>query len=102
MPDLNLTPAQQARLDAIHARDRDGKLTSQHYQERPERSNDLTAPELNALHLVADGLTAKQAGVRLGRSEYTVKSHLKSIYRKLEAADAAHAVAIAFRLGLIE
>jgi DNA-binding NarL/FixJ family response regulator len=62
----------------------------------------LTNRELQILRMAADGLTNKQIGERIFVSIGTVKSHLDNIYRKLEASDRAHAVAVALRRGLLE
>jgi len=61
----------------------------------------LTAREGEVLRLVADGLTNKAIGLRLGISEHTVKFHLGSAMTKLSAASRAEAVAVAMRRGLI-
>lgn len=54
---------------------------------------------------VLTGLTEGKHNAEIGRdlclSEDTVKTHMKRLYRKLGARDRAHAVAIAFRTGLI-
>ncbi|THV41511.1 response regulator transcription factor [Glycomyces buryatensis] len=54
---------------------------------------------------VLAGLTEGKPNAEIGRdlfvSEDTVKTHAKRLYRKLGARDRAHAVAIAFRSGLI-
>lgn len=58
-----------------------------------ESASDLTARELEVLHLVADRLSNKEIAARLVISEHTVKNHLKNILGKLhlrsrrEAAD---------------
>jgi DNA-binding NarL/FixJ family response regulator len=62
----------------------------------------LTNRELQILRMAADGLTNKQIGEQLFVSVGTVKSHLDNIYRKLEASDRAHAVAVALRRGLLD
>jgi DNA-binding NarL/FixJ family response regulator len=60
---------------------------------RAESASDLTARELEVLHLVADRLSNKEIAARLVISEHTVKNHLKNILAKLhlrsrrEAAD---------------
>ncbi len=61
----------------------------------------LTTREGEVLRLVADGLTNKAIGLRLGISEHTVKFHLGSAMTKLSAASRAEAVAVAMRRGLI-
>lgn len=50
---------------------------------------------------VAKDRSNRQVGRRLGVTEDTVKSHMKSVLRKLEANDRTHAVAIALRRGLV-
>jgi DNA-binding NarL/FixJ family response regulator len=62
----------------------------------------LTGREVEILRLAADGLTNREIGSRLFVSLGTVKSHLDNIYRKLEASDRAHAVAIALRRGMLD
>ena len=62
---------------------------------------DLTARELEVLQHVARGLGNKEIAEALGRSTETVKAHLESIFRKLDARDRAHAVTIALQRGFI-
>jgi DNA-binding NarL/FixJ family response regulator len=45
---------------------------------------DLSLREWEVLALLADGLTTRQIAKRLFISVYTVRNHLKSMYRKLE------------------
>jgi DNA-binding NarL/FixJ family response regulator len=66
----------------------------------PERSQ-LTERELEVLQLVAKGLTNKQAADAIGRTEETVKIHLKNIYAKMSVADRTEAVTVALSRGLI-
>jgi NarL family two-component system response regulator YdfI len=61
----------------------------------------LTAREIEVLRLLAEGLGNRSVARRLGISEHTVKSHLTSIFAKLEVSTRAEAVASAARLGLI-
>jgi DNA-binding NarL/FixJ family response regulator len=62
---------------------------------------DLTARELEVLRHVARGLGNKEIAVAIGRSPETVKAHLESIFRKLDAKDRAHAVTIGLQRGFI-
>ena len=62
---------------------------------------DLTARETEVLQYVAKGLGNKEIAQAIGRSSETVKAHLESIFRKLEANDRAHAVTIALQRGFI-
>jgi DNA-binding NarL/FixJ family response regulator len=62
---------------------------------------DLTARELEVLQHVAKGLGNKEIAQVIGRSTETVKAHLESIFKKLDAKDRAHAVTIALQRGFI-
>jgi DNA-binding NarL/FixJ family response regulator len=62
---------------------------------------DLTSRELEVLRHVAKGLGNKEIAGAIGRSTDTVKAHLESVFRKLDARDRAHAVTIALQRGFI-
>lgn len=69
-----------------------------------QRTSDLrilTDHELEVLRMVAAGATNREIGQQLYLSADTVKSHLETIYRKLQVADRTHAVAVAMRKGLL-
>ncbi|HLQ22107.1 MAG TPA: response regulator transcription factor, partial [Gemmatimonadales bacterium] len=68
--------------------------------EFPERS-DLTDRELEVLQLVARGLSNKQVARAIGRTDETVKIHLKNMFAKLGVADRTEAVTVALARGLI-
>lgn len=68
---------------------------------RTPEANQLSPRELEVLALVADGTTNKRAAGELHLSEATVKSHLLTIYSKLDVNDRAAAVAEGFRRGLL-
>jgi DNA-binding NarL/FixJ family response regulator len=61
----------------------------------------LTARELEVVQLLAEGLTNRRIGQRLGISEHTAKFHVNSILGKLGASSRSEAVAQAARLGLV-
>lgn len=61
----------------------------------------LTPSELQVLRLVAEGRTAREIGETLFMAEKTVKNHLSSIYRKMNVRNSSHAVAEAYRRGLL-
>jgi two-component system nitrate/nitrite response regulator NarL len=61
----------------------------------------LTARELQVVQLLAEGLTNRRIGERLGISEHTAKFHVNSILGKLGASSRSEAVAQAARLGLV-
>ena len=64
-------------------------------------SEALTGRELNVLELLARGKSNKEIGVSLYTSETTVKSHLRSIFRKLNVLSRTEAISVANRRGLI-
>jgi DNA-binding NarL/FixJ family response regulator len=61
----------------------------------------LTERELQVLRGMADGKSNAEIGRELFVSEDTVKTHARRLFRKLSARDRAHAVAAAFRAGLV-
>jgi DNA-binding NarL/FixJ family response regulator len=64
-------------------------------------SESLTGRELNVLELLAQGKSNKEIGVNLYISETTVKSHLRSIFRKLNVLSRTEAITVASRRGLV-
>ena len=64
--------------------------------------DELTPRELDVLQLMRDGNRNKQIAFRLSIAETTVNFHVKNLVGKLRANDRTHAVAIAFRRGLLE
>src|SRR5436309_2014927 len=61
----------------------------------------LTEREREVLSVAAEGLTARQIGVRLGLAERTVTTHLAHIYEKLGVGGRVEAIAEAARAGLV-
>jgi DNA-binding NarL/FixJ family response regulator len=61
----------------------------------------LTSREIAVLELVAAGKANKVIAWELSLSEDTVKSHLRSVYAKLDVNDRTHAVTVALRRGII-
>lgn len=64
-------------------------------------SANLAPREVECLRWTAEGKTQWEISVILSISEHTVETHLKNAARKLRTATRAHAVAEAFRSGLI-
>jgi DNA-binding NarL/FixJ family response regulator len=62
---------------------------------------ELTERELEVLTHMARGLSNKQIGSLLGRTEATIKVHVLHILQKLEADDRTQAVTIALQRGII-
>jgi DNA-binding NarL/FixJ family response regulator len=61
----------------------------------------LTEREREVLQLVAKGLSNREIGAVLGRTEGTIKIHLKAILEKLDAEDRTEAVTIALQRGFL-
>lgn len=61
----------------------------------------LSSREIDLLHLSAQGLIYKEIGDRLSISSGTVHSHIKRIYRKLQAANREQALSRAQALGYL-
>lgn len=66
------------------------------------RASGLTEREVEILTLVADGKSNKQIAAELFLAVQTVKFHLTSLYRKLDASTRTEAVREAYRQGLLE
>jgi DNA-binding NarL/FixJ family response regulator len=62
---------------------------------------DLTEREVEVLRLVAKGLRNKEIARVIGRTEGTVKVHLKNIHEKLGVDDRTEAVTLALQRGII-
>lgn len=62
----------------------------------------LTRRQREILQLFADGNSTERAAASLGLSPETIRTHTKGTLARLGARDRAHAVAIAFRSGLLE
>lgn len=65
-------------------------------------SPDLTGRELDVLSLLARGKSNKEIGTNLYISETTVKSHLRSIFTKLNVLSRTEAITAANRRGLVQ
>jgi DNA-binding NarL/FixJ family response regulator len=61
----------------------------------------LTRRELEILHLVAQGLSDKEAAAGLGLSEHTVHRHISNVLNKLDVPSRTAAVAQAAQRGLL-
>jgi DNA-binding NarL/FixJ family response regulator len=78
-----------------------GGIPSAKEQDRPFLLEELTPRERDVLSLLSEGLTNKAIAQHLGISEYTVKFHVNTIFRKLGAQSRTEAAVRAARLGLI-
>lgn len=90
-----------AALRAVHAGRR--ALPPAVAQRLAEHAGDarLTEREVEVLALMAGGRSNKQIAAEIGRSDETVKLHLKHVFEKLGVADRTGAVTAAVRRGLI-
>ena len=90
-PDLGLLPAQADRLQA--------KLAT--VEARAAGPSALTAAELRLLPLLSTHLPVSEIAAELFLSPHTIKSEMKSIYRKLGATTRTQAVTRSRELGLL-
>ena len=67
----------------------------------PMLDEGLTRRELEIVSHIAKGSANKQIALQLDITEQTVKNHVTTIMRKLDAKNRAHIVSLAFRHGLI-
>lgn len=73
-------------------------------KQKPARKvsiNNLSARELEILQLAANGLGNKDIAIRLNLSVRTVKSHMVTIFSKLQVGSRTEAVVTGLRSGLI-
>jgi DNA-binding NarL/FixJ family response regulator len=90
-----------AAVRAVHRGERViPSAVAERLAEFPPRS-DLTRREVEVLQLVARGLSNKGVARAIGRTDETVKIHLKNIFTKLDVADRTEAVTKALSRGLI-
>lgn len=61
----------------------------------------LSRREVEVLRLVAEGLTDREIGRQLLITEPTAKSHVRSVFGKLNAKNRAEAVAVGFKTGIL-
>src|SRR5437868_6340975 len=64
-------------------------------------AEELSPRELDVLRLLAEGKPNKLIGAALSISEVTVKSHVQSLFRKLNVLSRTEAIAVATRKGLL-
>jgi DNA-binding NarL/FixJ family response regulator len=94
--------------EALTSRPRVAEHVLQQFQELSFRSetesliSPLTPREIEILEYIAQGFLNKQIAAELGISEQTIKNHVTSILRKLNANARTEAVVVAIKQGLIK
>lgn len=81
------------------------EIVAQIREPRPESEqpfSTLSGREREVLHLIADGLSAKEIAVKLQISNKTVEAHRTSLMRKVGVRKATELVRYAVRHGLVE
>lgn len=94
-------PASGPRIERLIARAQRGSQPPTRTGRAPVGAEELSEGELRVLRLLATELTQREIGGELFLSLNTVKSHARSIFRKLGVSGRAHAVERARELGLI-
>jgi DNA-binding NarL/FixJ family response regulator len=94
--------------EALTNRPKVAEHVLQQFQELSSRSeaeafiSPLTPREIEILEYIAQGFLNKQIAAELGISEQTIKNHVTSILRKLNANARTEAVVVAIKQGLIK
>jgi len=88
--------------DVVLCREAQSKLAAAIRAREEHERPGLTEREHAVLALCAEGASTRDIAVRLGVSSATVKTHLQSIFHKLDVPDRASAVAAALRRGLLD
>src|SRR5262252_6625848 len=70
------------------------------YEARP-RTSRLSSRESEVLHWLAYGKSGPEIAIILGISTCTVRIHIQSVKRKLDAVNIPHAVYLAFARGIL-
>jgi DNA-binding NarL/FixJ family response regulator len=68
---------------------------------RHHASDRLTARELEVVELMSQGLSNKEIAAAIGRTDETVKIHLKSVFAKLKVTTRTEAVRVALNRGFV-
>ena len=68
---------------------------------KEHEANSLTIREMQVLEKLSEGLNATDIGIQLFITQATVKTHLASIYRKLETKNRIQAIIAAKKIGLL-
>ncbi len=99
-----LKDASRAEIAAVIGQalvDRNAPLPARPRAERNGALPALTEREMQVLSGMSRGRSNAEIGRELYLSEDTVKTHARRLFRKLDAADRAQAVAVGYRWGLV-
>lgn len=69
---------------------------------KPAAAASLSRRQREVLELLANGIPAREIAARLGLAETTVRNHIRHLLRKLGCHSQLEAVAVAYRLDLLE
>jgi DNA-binding NarL/FixJ family response regulator len=87
-------------VQVLNGRSRSAAVPTRHGDGQTDLPS-LSERELQVLSGMSRGRSNAEIGRELYLSEDTVKTHARRLFRKLGAADRAHAVAVGFRWGLV-
>jgi DNA-binding NarL/FixJ family response regulator len=92
-----------ALMQVVHGRTVVDPRVAGAMMRRSERGSNgaLTEREGEVLELLARGLTTAEIGEHMGLSPNTVKSHIRSLFARLEAHNRVQALAVARERGLV-
>ncbi len=85
----------------VNSVDRAAPLVEMHNAAHRVHTPPLTPRERECLDRIAQGFTDVEIGRQLYLGRNTIKSHLSSLYRKLDARSRTHAVSLAWQCGLL-
>lgn len=86
-------------VSAIRLSAKEGTFLSESFDE--ETNGPLSPREKEILFYISQGKTHEEIGIILGISSETVRTHTKSIQRKLDCTNSASSVTRAFELGIL-
>lgn len=86
-------------MKLVRVADETGQVVVPRRTKRPQVKDPERLREV--LVLIAEGYTNRMIGQRLGLAEDSVRNWVHALLMRLGAADRAHAVAIAYRQGLL-
>ena len=81
------------------------RLMLQRFMQRKNQTSpqeELTERQLRILKLVSQGFSSREIAEKLDISYYTVTTHIKNIYSKLQVNSRSEAIHEAYKLGLID